>query len=187
MGLLTLRRGFKSPLLWVLVSVAGVALSPLAVARAQDIELEYQVKSAFVFNFARFVKWPAAAFAAPDSPIVIGVVGHDAFIDALQNTIPGKTVEGRTVVVKPYEGAGTPVHLLVISKYETKRAAELVKQLRGQPVLTISESSKFLRMGGMIRLSVQEDKVRFAVNLPAVSEAGLNVSSQMLQYAQVVR
>src|SRR2546423_1848383 len=59
----------------------------------QDSALtEYQIKAAFLFNFARFVQWPPEAFAASGAPMVIGIIGENPFHDDLARTIQGKAV-----------------------------------------------------------------------------------------------
>ena len=178
MGLLTLRRALRSAPLIFLLSVIAVGAS----AVDEEIPLEYQVKAAFVFNFARFVTWPAGAFASADSPLVIGLLGHGPLASALQKTLDGKTVEGRPLSVKQVESA-EGAHILVISPAREDRLPDLLKPLVDRPVLTVSETKSFLKCGGMIRLGLVEDKVRFSINAAAVEKAGLTVSSQMLQYA----
>src|SRR5580698_5307341 len=53
---------------------------------------EYQVKALFLFNFAKYVEWPAAVFTNATAPITIGVLGTDPFGDSLQHAVAGKTV-----------------------------------------------------------------------------------------------
>ncbi len=167
----------KSPLknsflvLWLAVFAAGAALA----SGDEDIALEYQVKAAFIFNFARFVTWPAGTFPSSESPLLIGLLGHDPFSEALQKTLDGKMVEGRPLVVKQLASADSPAQILVVPP--------AVKPPAGRPMLTVSESKTFLKEGGMIRLDVVEDKVRFSINQAAVDQSGLTISSQMLQYA----
>lgn len=180
MGFLKLRRALKSAsLLFLLSAVTWGAGPPVDDA---DISLEHQVKAAFVFNFARFVTWPAGTFASTESPLTIGLIGQSAFASALQKTLDGKTVEGRTLSVRQVDNANG-VQIIIISPLRANRVSDILGSLAGKPVLTVSESNSFLKQGGMIRLSVNEDKVRFSINQSAVDMAGLSISSQMLQYA----
>src|SRR5262244_669884 len=61
---------------------------------------EYLIKAGFTYNFAKLMQWPDKAFAQPDSPIVIGIVGTDPFGNVLRDVLAGKNVNGRTFVVK---------------------------------------------------------------------------------------
>jgi hypothetical protein len=175
---------FQRALKYVMLALLWGAFAPGAnILRADgDVSLEYQVKAAFVFNFARFVTWPAGTFASPEAPLEIGLLGRDAFTTSIQKTLDGKTVEGRPLLVKQLNNADTPVQILVVSAGE-KRVSSVLKTLAGKPTLTVGESRSFLKQGGMIRLGLEDDKVRFSINQPAVDASGLVVSSQMLQYA----
>ena len=55
---------------------------------------EYEVKAAFLLNFAKFVDWPASSFPASDSPMVIGVLGDDLFGGIHGNTVRNEKVKG---------------------------------------------------------------------------------------------
>ncbi|MGH9611632.1 MAG: YfiR family protein, partial [Bryobacteraceae bacterium] len=80
--------------------MAGLGLSAQRASRAADAPLEYQVKAAFLLNFTKFVEWPAAAFAASDSPIAICVLGDDPFGGALDQIVEGEVVNGRKLVIQ---------------------------------------------------------------------------------------
>src|SRR6478672_2249385 len=75
--------------------------------RAQDSPPgEYQIKAAFIYNFAKFVEWPASALPTPTSPIVIGVLGENPFGDTLEKTVHNKAVEDHPLQVKFFQNAG---------------------------------------------------------------------------------
>src|SRR6185295_10763354 len=84
-------------------ALAAVLVLPAAPARAQTepppapSPTEYEVKAAFLYNFARFVEWPAEARHDPGTPFVIAVLGHDPFGGVLDETVAGKTVGGRPI------------------------------------------------------------------------------------------
>ena len=69
-------------------------------ADAADVSKEYQIKAAFVYNFTKFVEWPATRFAETDSPIVIGVLGENPFGGELDKMVQGRKVHGRAIVVR---------------------------------------------------------------------------------------
>ena len=76
-----LRRGLA--LLLLACALAGAA-APVS---------EYQLKAVFLFNFAQFVEWPAAAFPRANAPFVIGVLGKDPFGASLDDVVRGESVE----------------------------------------------------------------------------------------------
>ena len=61
---------------------------------------EYQVKAAFLYNFAKFVEWPPGAFASPNDPIGICIVGQNPFGSTLENMVQGKKVGERAFAVR---------------------------------------------------------------------------------------
>jgi hypothetical protein len=173
---------------WVLVAFALV-WGGLAGAEP-DSPTEYQVKAALLFNFAKFVDWPASAFAGPEAPFVIGMVGEDPFGPALEETLRNKNVNGRAIRIE-HLGPGQDLkscHLLFVCASERKRLAALLGSLEKAPVLTVGDGlERFLGGGGMVNLLQQNNKVRFAVSQERVAQSGLKMSSKLLRLAVATR
>ena len=153
---------------------------------AQSSPSEYQIKAAFIYNFARFVEWPTQAFSDATSPMVIGVLGENVFGDNLRQAIDGKTIKGHPLQFKQFDSAAvvTNCHVLFISTSEKSRYSKIVDQFKGASVLTISEGDAgFISDGGMINLRIVEDKVRFEINNDAAKKSGLIISSKLLSLA----
>lgn len=149
---------------------------------------EYQVKAVFVLNFTQFVEWPAAAFATRDAPLVIGVLGTNPFGTLLEATVRNERVGGRPLVVRELDSAADAAscHLLFVSRSESARLLAVLSSLRGRPILTIGESDRFCQTGGMIKLGVQDETVRFEMNPHAAAAAGLHVSAKLLRLGKTV-
>jgi len=170
-----------------LLSVAALFLLTQPNARAQDTPpSEYQLKAAFLYNFAKFVEWPADAFPDAKSPFIIGVIGENPFDDALERTVMNKTINGHPFAVKQCKTASEikACHILFISQSERKRLAEILRTVRGERVLTVSEIEHFLTGGGMIQFLMEGNKVRFAIDDNAAKAAGLRISSKLLSLAK---
>lgn len=150
---------------------------------------EYQLKAAFLFNFAKFVEWPASAFPDSTAPIVFGVLGVDPFGSHLEQAIAGKTVNNRPFVVKRFATLQTmaPCHMLFISAAEQAHLPQILAALKGKPTLTISEVEDFLAVGGMINFLTVDNKIRFEIHQTAAERAGLKLSSKLLSLAIAVR
>jgi hypothetical protein len=158
----------------------------LVTGRAQDSQpSEYQLKAAFLFNFAKFVEWPPAAFAAGTSPIVIGVLGENPFGNDLEATIRNKQINNRSLVVQEFKSPAeaTNCHILFISASEKTRLPEILSGLSGTNVLTVSELEGFTTAGGMINFVHENNKIRFQINDAAAKNANLRVSSKLLSLA----
>ena len=154
-------------------------------AKAEQAVSEYQVKAAFLYNFIKFVEWPEDAFPNQDAPIVIGIVGKDSFNGDLDNLVRDKTIRKRAVEVRRLkEGAALNVcHVLFVAQSEAAAVPAMMKQLEAKQVLTVSETPGFLERGGIINFVISNNKVRFEVNIGASADAGLQISSKLLNLA----
>jgi hypothetical protein len=171
----------KLPAVAVLLCVLTV------VAQAQSAP-EYQVKAAFLFNFAKFVEWPADAFASSDAPLQICVLGQDPFGHDFEQTIEEKTVNGhRLEIIHP---SGLPqaraCQIIFVAASEGPRLREILRDLRGAGVLTVGDAAGFARMGGIINFVLDDSRVRFEINLQAAERAHLKLSARLLTVAKLI-
>jgi hypothetical protein len=151
--------------------------------------LEYQVKAVCVLNAARFVSWPASAFADANSPLVIGILGDNPFGSMLQDVVNGETVQQRRIVVRRVglEDAVAGCHILFISRSETDSLNEIFGTLGDASVLTISEVDRFAQNGGMLALTLDRGTLRFEINPDAARRARLKFDSRFLLLARIVK
>lgn len=180
------RRSFIAGVcLWVCAALIAHATRP---AWAQSSPSEYEVKAAFLFNFAKFVEWPEDSFADSYSPIVIGILGQDPFSGALDHTIGGKTVNGRALMVKRLAQGqdARACHILFVCSSERKRLSQILASLGGTSVLTVSDMDDFAYAGGIINFVLENSKVKFQVNATAAARARLRISSKLLTLARKV-
>nr|AIA11042.1 protein of unknown function (DUF4154) [uncultured bacterium] len=145
------------------------------------------VQAVFLFNFAQFVEWPADAFATPDAPLVIGILGDDPFGKVLDQTVQSETVRGRPFQVRRFRRIGdiNPCHILFIGRSEAGRLGEILAAVKDQPVLTVSNSNDFDAQGGIIRFIVEKSKIRLSIDLDAAQATRLTFSSKLLRSASV--
>jgi hypothetical protein len=155
---------------------------------AQKAE-EYRVKAAFLFNFAKFVEWPAHAFKTSTDPIAICVVGQNLFGSALNDAVSGKTVDGRTFLVRQISGdqPTTGCQILFISSSERKRFHAILAEIKTTGVLTVGEAEDFAADGGIINFRIEAGRVCLQVNVDAADQARLRISSKLLSLAQIVK
>lgn len=149
---------------------------------------EYLIKAAFLYNFARFTRWPSDAFQGASSPLRLCILGKDPFGPTLE-TIAKKKVAKRRIVISHLVWAedAPECHVLFISASAHGRLGELFKLLDGKPVLTVSDEPGIVRSGSVIGLEIVDRKVRFRVNVDAAEGAGLKLSSRLLNLAIIVR
>ncbi len=170
----------------VTVISLGMLLTPRA--RGQEID-EYQVKAAFLYNFAKFVDWPSQTFKTPQDPIVICVLGHNPFGNALKEAIRGKSMDGRAFALRQVESAGEAdaCQILFVSSSEGKRFRSLWGSLKPAGILTVGEAQGFAANGGVINFKLDDGHVRFEINVNAAELEQLRISSKLLSLAQIVR
>lgn len=170
---------------WGLALLVGLAGVGFGQARQAT---ESEVKAAYLYNFTKFIEWPAQAFGAKDAPAVLGVVGENPFGDTLSATLRNERVKDRPVEIR-YLQPGDDLsrcHVVFISRAEANRTRELLASIKGRPVLTVSDQEDFVERGGMIALVRVGENIRFDIGLPALEEARLKASSKLLSVARSV-
>ena len=150
---------------------------------------EYRLKAAFLYNFAKFIDWPSDSFPDSASPIMLCVLGSDPFGSALAETLEGKTVRARPLVIRRFQQVEDvqTCHILFVGRSEEKRLAQTLERLQGSAVVTVGEMEGFARVGGIINFFTEHDKIRFEINVGAAERAGLSISSKLLNLARIVR
>jgi hypothetical protein len=150
---------------------------------------EYQVKAAFLYNFAKFVEWPAQSFKTANDPIVICVLGKDPFGNVLDEPMKGTEADGRQIVVRRTSDVrqASACNILFISSSERKRLTSVLAAARACGILTVSDMEDFAAQGGVINLKLENGRVRFEINPDAAERSGLRISSKLLSLAQIVR
>lgn len=157
-------------------------------ARAAPVPAEHQVKAAFLYNFARFVDWPAWALDGARSPFIIGVLGDDPIADTLTLMLADKDVRGHPIEVHRWSEARDidRAHILYIGPEESFVLPRVLQSVEGRPVLTVADIDAFAERGGMVGFRVEDRRVRFDINIDKATEAGLSMSSQLLKLARIV-
>ena len=156
--------------------------------RAQTAAEEYRVKAAFIFHFAQLVDWPAEKPTGTDHSLVLCTLGEDPFQGVLEGTVAGKAIGNRIVRIRHL---GEPqdmqaCQIVFLGRAQGKRIPMLVANLHNAPVLTVGETAGFLDAGGMIDFLLEDNKLRFEVNLEAAESADLKIGSRLLVLAQRV-
>ena len=147
---------------------------------------EYQAKAGFLFNSIQFVSWPSSQ-GTSDTPLVIGILGDDPFGSYLDETVRGQEVNNRPLTIQRFRRGTEPrnCNILFISQSERDRSAQIVSNLKGRSVLTVSDIEGFAGLGGMIELFTEKNKIRMRINLEAVKAANLKISSKLLRVAEL--
>ena len=156
---------------------AGVNAEPLD---------EYRVKAAFLYNFAKFVDWPAEAFQYAGAPFSICVLGEDPFGRALDDVAAGKSLGERPVAVRRIADARqtSGCHILFVGSSADKRVLSVLATAKQPGLLTVGDAGNFTSEGIIITFTMEKGKVRFEINRTAADRTGLRISAKLLSLAQ---
>jgi len=172
-----------------LAAAALLVLGAATSASAQDSpSVEYQVKAAFLFNFAKFVDWPLNSFPDEKTPITICIFRYDPFGSALDDIIRGKNIDNRPFVKRRIDDIGElkACQIVFVSAREDKLLSDILNNLKGTSALVVGESENFAERGGEIQFYLENNRMRFTVNVDAVQRARLSISSKLLTLAKIV-
>lgn len=176
----------------------AISVAAATSAHAQDTEAssEYLIKAGYIYNFANLVQWPSASFSQPDSPIVIDILGDDHFGSTLDRALQGKKIGGHPFVIKRLRSVSElsksvdnpkECQILYVTASALPHLSEVIQAVKGLPILTIGEMPGFARSGGIINLVLEDNRIRFEVNVQAAKDADLSISSRLLALARIVQ
>jgi hypothetical protein len=154
---------------------------------AQEAE-EHELKAAFLYNFAKFIRWPAPQPSSFPPQLQICLMAAPTIAGSLREQTRGKVLDSRAVVIRelsaPAEMGSCQILFLGASG---RKAQEFLKYALKLPIVTVGEDEQFLGHGGIIRLYSQDAKLGFAINADAASRAGVTINSALLGLARIVR
>ena len=159
----------------------------LLTASSLLIASEYKLKSAYIYNIAKFVKWPEKTFITPDAPINIAIFGDDPFgvyIDALKGEKVG-THPIKISRTKNIEDINA-FHILFISKSELSNMKKIRDKLSKKAILSISDMDDFVSLGGIIQLRTVKNRLKMIINMRTALSNHLQFSAKLLEIASLV-
>lgn len=158
-------------------------LLPGTAPAGDPVQQEYQVKAAFLYNFARFTSWPDTG----SGTFNLCILGNNPFYGAI-DALRDKPVHEQPLTVRHIASTGEAAgcQLLYIDRSMSGQLDGIIAELGRYPVLTVSDIDGFIGHGGIIGLLVINSKIRFEINISAASDAGLSISSKLLTLATTV-
>ena len=174
--------------LWLLAVVAAGLFVSAHGLHAADAPTENQVQAVFLFNFSRFVEWPAQAFAAPNDPFVIGIVGSDPFGARLDEAVHNEQINGHPLTVRRYRSVSDVdnCQILFIDRSEIGHLGQILAALDHRSTLTVSQADGAAQRGVMIQFATENSRIRLRINVESARAVGLTISSKLLRPAEIV-
>jgi len=176
-------RAWLSGVLGALAVAAGLHAAP-AQESVKESASEYDVKAAFLYNFTKFMEWPATAFHDDRGAMRLCVLGDDPFGSSLREIAEGE-VAGRPLTVWRVSSMRDPAgcQILFVSRSEKGRLTQILRSVRDAPVLTVGDTQGFLEQGGIVNFVREGSKVRFEISQESAERAGIKISSRLLRLA----
>jgi hypothetical protein len=185
---------------WLWTVVAGVCAlgSSPASLRAQnaDNEREYAIKATYLYHFGSFIEWPKELAGGIGGKFKIGVLGKSAVVSPLQQIAGTKKVRGLAIQVQQFKSADDikACHVLFVSDAAEDdknpdpeaRLKQALKQTKGKHILIVTEHEGLARKGSAMNFFIEENRVRFEINLEAARTEKLQISSNLLKLGKLV-
>ncbi len=174
-------------ILIICVSVFGLASSVQTGYSEESEYSEFDIKAAFLYNFARFVDWPEDVLEESDS-LEICILGPNPFSNSLEDIVEGKTAQGKPIAINYVSELGELLNcqILYITSDSKEQSEAALAMIADRSVLTVSDIPGFASHGGMVGFYLDDGSVRFEVNRKLSSQAGLTFSSRLLNIARLV-
>jgi hypothetical protein len=175
--------------IWRLICLCLLLTVSSAPAQEDAVSREYPLKALFLYNFGSYIEWPDGTFADKQTPFVIGVLGTAPLDETLNQIAAQKKIGERRIVIEHYK---TPAEIkncqILFVPLSTPQQQQLkaIEVIENRPVLAVGESPNFAASGGDINFFVQENKIRFEVNVDSTKKQQLKVNSKLLAMAKIV-
>lgn len=176
---------FAALLVTVSISVAAVS--------QEKVIAEDTVKALYSYKFALFTDWPETSLKESSDKLEFCIIGKNPFGQTALDTIKNQPAKDKSIQVEIYhsgivaEESLKHCHVAFISNSEAQRVSPLLNSLGLFPILTISDIPGFSSRGGMITLIKSGDHIKFEINLGAIKQADLAMSSKIIELATVVK
>jgi hypothetical protein len=177
----------------ILLSLLGAFVCVLGAASAMrvpagDSVTAYKLKSAFIYNFAKYTTWPKSSFSQKTSPLVVGIYGKDPFGKMIDDVLKGKRIGDHPIVVERFTKVKDleSAHILFLGDLNKQAFAEAIATCKKKPILLLGESPGFAKASGIAGFYLEKSKVRFEIHSGRSKACGLTISSQVLKLARIV-
>ena len=172
----------------VAMAAAYCAAVPHADSQPTHPATPPELEALYLYNFAKFVTWPTETVPT-SAPFGLCTLGSSEFNGALDAASTNEPLQGHRVVVRhlPSIAEAEGCQILFIGPSEDAHLNKELGAVKAKPILTVSSLPDFLDHGGMIQFIVEENRVRFAINLAPATESHLTLSSELLKLAVVVQ
>jgi len=149
---------------------------------------EYQIKGAMMMNFIKFIEWPDQLTENTGNTITIGIIGKGIFGNTLDQ-INGRSIGDKKLSIRHIKSLNqlSACQVIFVCASESYRCYQILKEVSGEPILTIGEDEDFIRLGGIIRFYNEKSHIRFEINQTAALRSDLQLSVKLLEVAAAIQ
>lgn len=178
------QRGLRSI---VTLAVAALAIGCAFTVQAEAVG-EQKLKSAFLYNFTKFVEWRAERFANANDPIVIGLLADDSMQQEVLAITANRQVNGRTLVVRRIDSLADlqAAHLVYVDAAAQSRYDGLRKNAQSLEALVVGDGDGCAAHEDAICFVQQGDKLRFEIHAISAERSRIKISAQLQKLALAV-
>lgn len=149
---------------------------------------EKEVKSAYIYNFARFIEWPSIEESLNGETFKIGFYGKDNFSEVLQVVLKERKIGDLPIEVITFDKRSEiDCHILIVSQCPAYELDSLFRELAKSSILTVGDNiASFCETGGIINFTPRGSSKQFEINNDAARRNKLIISSKLLALAKIV-
>ena len=183
-----LNRARLAPAPWLvataLIACVSTAAAQPTAARSPEASLELEVKAVFLYNFAKYVAWPAPQ--GTSQSIRLCVPANPEFLALVRAAVRDGVVDGRPLSAQPLDGldGARDCDILYVGDASTLDAMAWINAVRGRQVLVVGDG--VLTDGLVIAFVRDQNRIRFDISRQAAARQGLSISSRLLGLARKV-
>jgi len=136
-----------------------------------------QAQASFIYNFTRYIEWPASN---KSGDFVIGVYGSSSFFSELKSFTTDKKVGNQTIVIKKISNIDEigGLHVLFVPFGKTKEIPSIVGKIGESKTIIIGEKTGALELGATINFVISDDdKLKYETKISNALKMGLKCNS----------
>jgi YfiR/HmsC-like len=153
--------------------------------QAQDQKDNYKMYADLLYHFTKNIEWPTDK---QQGVFVIGVYGEEALLEATQNMMKNRVVNGQKIVVKQMNSKEdlSQCHIVFVERTFSHKFSQVQSQMKSGNILLITEGNNLAKKGASINFVVKDEKLKFEMNKAVIDGAGLKVSSDLVRLSILV-
>lgn len=153
---------------------------------AGAVDTNAKIKAVFIYNFTKYIEWPQTY---KEGEFTIGIVGESPLYSELIKMTQTKKVANQSLLVKKFNTAQevSKCHILYLSKDKSGEMSSLLKTLKNNSTLIVTEEPGLVDKGAGINFIIKDNRQKFELNKGNVEKYKLKVSSSLEALAFTVK